>query len=124
MKNDWLNEFRKDQIHSQFGEDGIVLKILSMLPEGEKNGWCDGPPDLEFVVAVGLLREVLGIEVLGLHTPRDAVQRIPSLRSRRPHTRIGAVASVITDGSGRVDFKRIGQPGVIHQLAEYAFGGR
>lgn len=40
MKNDWLNEFKKDQIHSQFGEDGIALKILSMLPEDTKNMWC------------------------------------------------------------------------------------
>jgi hypothetical protein len=40
MKNDWLNEFRKDRVHSQFGEDGIILQILSALPEGKKNKWC------------------------------------------------------------------------------------
>jgi hypothetical protein len=33
----WLLEYKKD-VHSQFGEDGVTEKILSLLPETDK--WC------------------------------------------------------------------------------------
>lgn len=38
MKNNWLNEYAKDNFYSQYGEDGIISKILDILPD--KNSWC------------------------------------------------------------------------------------
>jgi len=36
-KSEWLLEF-KDNVHSQAGEDGIIEKILEVIPENDK--WC------------------------------------------------------------------------------------
>jgi hypothetical protein len=37
MKQNWIVDFKKN-VHSQTGEDGIIEKILSIIPE--KNNWC------------------------------------------------------------------------------------
>lgn len=38
MNNAWLNEFRKNKTFSQSGEDGIIAKVLDLLPD--KDLWC------------------------------------------------------------------------------------
>ena len=38
MKSDWLNEFAKNKVYSQFGEDGIAAKLLELLPA--QDHWC------------------------------------------------------------------------------------
>jgi len=57
MKNNWLNEYAKNNTYSQFGEDGIITKALEILPN--KNHWCVefGAWDGKYLSTTLLLRE-------------------------------------------------------------------
>jgi hypothetical protein len=103
MKNDWLNEFRKDQIHSQFGEDGIVLKILGMLPEDKKNTWCVefGAWDGIYLSVTLALRE-RGYRSVLIEGSPDKFEKLEETCAKEPQS-IPVNCFVASDGENSLD---------------------
>jgi hypothetical protein len=64
MKNNWLNDYASSQQgnlgHANLGEDGIIEKILDILPENDK--WC---------VEIGAWDGVLGSNAINLIKNKD-----------------------------------------------------